>query len=130
VCHQTVSLTARHLEANGIPTVVMGCARDIVEHAGVARFLFSDFPLGNSAGKPGDQESQRGLIAMALDLLEAAGGPRTTVQSPFYWAEDSSWKEDFYRLDLTPEQITKAREEFDTQKAILQAKLQPPRSPS
>ena len=130
MCHQTVSLTARHLEANGIPTVVMGCARDIVEHAGVARFLFSDFPLGNSAGKPGDQESQRGLIAMALDLLEAAGGPRTTVQSPFYWAEDSSWKEDFYRLDLTPEQITKAREEFDTQKAILQAKLQPPRSPS
>ena len=54
VCHQTCSLVARHLEANGIPTVVMGCAKDIVEHAAVPRFLFSDFPLGNSAGKPHD----------------------------------------------------------------------------
>ena len=43
VCHQTVSLVARHLEANGIPTVVMGCAKDIVEHAAVPRFLFSRF---------------------------------------------------------------------------------------
>jgi hypothetical protein len=118
-----VSLIARHLEANGFPTVVMGCARDIVERAGVARFLFSDFPLGNSCGKPGDLESQQGLVAMALDLLEAARAPRTTVQSPYRWAEDSSWKEDFYRLDLTPEQIAKAREEFDAQKAVLRAKL-------
>ena len=28
VCHQTVSLVARHLEANGIPTVVMMVMRD------------------------------------------------------------------------------------------------------
>lgn len=118
-----MSLTARHLEANGIPTVVTGCARDIVEHAGVARFLFSDFPLGNSCGKPGDLETQRGLVAMALDLLEAARAPRTTVQSPYRWAEDPSWKDYFYRLDLTAEQIAKAREEFDSQKAVLKAKL-------
>jgi hypothetical protein len=118
-----VSLTARHLERNGIPTVIMGCARDIVESAAAARFLFTDFPLGNSAGKPGDLESQRGLLAMALDLLEAASAPRTTVQSPYRWTEDPSWKDDFYRLDLTPEQIAKAREEFDSQKAILKSKL-------
>ena len=118
-----MSLTARHLEASGIPTVVMGCARDIVEHAGVARFLFSDFPLGNSGGKPGDLESQRGLVAMVLDLLESAIAPRTTVQSPDRWAEDPSWKDDFYRLDLTPEQIAKGREEFDVQKSVLKAKL-------
>jgi hypothetical protein len=30
VCHQTISLVARHLEANGIATIVMGCAKDIV----------------------------------------------------------------------------------------------------
>src|SRR3546814_13646848 len=34
VCHQTAGMTARYLEENGIPTVVMGCARDIVEHCG------------------------------------------------------------------------------------------------
>ena len=72
VCHQSVSLVSRHLEANGIPTVVMGCARDIVEHVGVARFLFSDFPLGNSAGKPFDEASQRDTLTQALALFEGA----------------------------------------------------------
>ena len=41
-----MSLVARYLERNGIPTVVMGAAKDIVEYAGVPRFLFSDFPHG------------------------------------------------------------------------------------
>ena len=59
MCHQTVSLAARHLEANGIPTVVIGSARDIVEECGVARFLFSDFPLGNGAGKPREAISEQ-----------------------------------------------------------------------
>ena len=120
-----MSLVARHLEANGIPTVMLGCARDIVEQAGVPRFLFSDFPLGNSCGKPFDVESQRAIPGMALDLLESATAPRTTVQTPFRWAEDAAWKRDFYRLDLTPEQIASARSEFDTQKAILNTKLRP-----
>ena len=70
VCHQTISLVARHLEANGISTVVMGCAKDIVEHAAVPRFLFSDFPLGNSAGKPHDTASQ-GFTLERGRLLEA-----------------------------------------------------------
>ena len=124
MCHQTVSLVARHLEANGIPTVVLGCAKDIVESAGVARFLFSDYPLGNSCGKPFDVENQRGIMAMALALVEAAPGPRTTMQTPFSWADDAAWKRDFYRLDMTPEQIERARAEMDNQKAVLASKLQ------
>ena len=82
MCHQTVSLVARHLEAGGIPTVVMGCAKDIVEHCGVPRFLFSDFPLGNSAGRPFDVESQAFTLELALRVLETAPAARTTVQSP------------------------------------------------
>ncbi len=54
VCHQSVSFAARALEAAGIATVIMGCARDIVEHVGVPRLLFNNFPLGNSAGLPDD----------------------------------------------------------------------------
>ena len=104
--------------------MVMGCARDIVERAGVARFLFSVFPLGNSCGAPNQVEQHRSLVGMALDLLESASAPRTTVQSPFRWAEDAAWKRDFYKLDMTPEQIAKARAEFDGQKSILRAKLQ------
>ena len=66
MCHQTVSLAARHLEENGIATVVMGCAKDIVEFVGVPRFLFSDFPLGNAAGRPKDPQSQAFTLELAL----------------------------------------------------------------
>ena len=77
MCHQTVSLAARHLEENGIPTVVMGCAKDIVEYVGVPRFLFSDFPLGNPTGLPRDVESQDLTLELALRVLESAPMPRT-----------------------------------------------------
>ena len=98
-----MSLVSRHLEANGIATVVIGSARDIVEECGVARFLFSDFPLGNPCGKPYDAEMQRTIIGYALDLLETARLPRTTVQTPLRWSEDEAWKQNYARLD--PEHI-------------------------
>jgi hypothetical protein len=115
-----VSLAARHLEASGIPTVIMGCAKDIVEHCGVPRFLFSDFPLGNSAGRPRDVESQAFTLELALRVLESAPAARTTVQSPLRWRDDASWKLDFSNLDkLTPEEIEKRRKEFDAVKATI-----------
>src|SRR6202012_1287511 len=121
VCHQTVSLVARHLEANGIPTVVMGCAKDIVEHAAVPRFLFSDFPLGNSAGKPHDPASQALTLELALRLLETASGPQTTMQSPLRWREDASWKRDYNNVSmLSAEELARRRAEFDAQKEVAQ----------
>jgi hypothetical protein len=97
-----VSLAARHLEAAGIPTVVIGSARDIVEECGVARFLFVDFPLGNPCGKPFDRAMQDSITAGALDLLERAWLPRTTVQRPELWAEDEGadrhWRERFMHV--------------------------------
>jgi hypothetical protein len=119
VCHQTCSLVARHLEAHGIPTVVMGCAKDIVEHTAVPRFLFSDFPLGNSAGKPQDFESQAQTLEFALRVLEAAPGPRTTMQSPIRWAASGEWKLDYLNLErIGPEELARRRAEFDRQKEL------------
>ena len=123
MCHQTVSLAARLLEANGIPTVIMGCAKDIVEHCGVPRFLFSDFPLGNSAGRPHDVESQTLTLELALRVLETAPAARTTVQSPLRWGDDASWKLDYNDLaKLTPEDLAERRKEFDVVKAIIKTK--------
>jgi len=122
VCHQTVSLIARHLEANGVPTVVMGCARDIVEHAAVARFLFSDFPLGNSAGRPHDAPSQAFTLELALRVLETAPSAQTTVQSPLRWSSDASWKRDYNNVAaLSAEELARRRREFDGQKEIARA---------
>lgn len=117
VCHQTVSLVARHLEAGGISTVVMGCAKDIVEFAAVPRFLFSDFPLGNSAGKPHDVKSQALTLELALRLLESAPGPQATMQSPLRWSEDHAWKRDYNNVEtMSAEELARRRRDFDTQK--------------
>jgi hypothetical protein len=119
VCHQTVSLVARMLEEGGVSTVVMGCAKDIVEHVGVPRLMFSDFPLGNAAGRPRDPESQAFTLDLALRVLEAAPAPRTTVQSPLVWSSNPDWKLDYCNVErLTPEEIARRRAEFD------QAKIQ------
>ncbi len=115
-----MSLVARHLEANGIPSVVVGAARDIVEECGVSRFLFTDFPLGNPCGKPYDAQMQFAVTGFALDLLESATGPRTTVQTPFVWDEDASWKERFARVD--PERAAQLKSAGEARRARQQEK--------
>lgn len=93
-----MSLLARYLESNGMPTVIMGSALDIVQHCGVARFLFVDFPLGNPCGKPWDRAMQDRLVRAALELFEVADKSRTTV----YAREDCGdvgWKLRYMAVD-------------------------------
>ena len=123
VCHQTLSLVARHLEAAGIATVVMGCAKDIVEHVGVPRFLFSDFPLGNAAGRPNDPPiakpdagaraarcwSRRPGRAPRCSR-RCAGANRTTGNSTIPTSSASA-----------PQELARLRAEFDRSKATAKA---------
>ena len=116
-----MSLAARHLEAHGIPTVVFGCARDIVEHCGVPRFVFSDFPLGNPTGRPYDIEMQRGILSLGLGLLVDAIAPGTTVVSPYEWSADHSWKDKVFSKEqpfLDPEATRKWLERKDAYRAL------------
>ncbi|QWD74449.1 glycine reductase [Polynucleobacter sp. TSB-Sco08W16] len=114
ICHQSQSLLARYLEAEGIPTLVMGAAKDIVEYCGVPRFLFSDFPLGNAAARPNDPDSQSLNFELALRLLESAPAPRTTLQSPLIWASDPSWKSDYSNLEkLSKQEVERLRDEAE-----------------
>ena len=81
--------------------MVIGSARDIVEECGVPRFLFVDFPLGNPCGKPWDVPMQQAVISAALELVEKAWQPRTTVQAPFAWTPDENdlWRDRYMRVD-------------------------------
>ena len=97
----------------------MGSAKDIVEHCGVPRFVFSDFPLGNSAGKPNDPTSQAETLELALKVLESAPGPRTTVQSPQRWSDDPEWKLDYQNVERIPtDELQRLRSEFDRIKQV------------
>jgi D-proline reductase (dithiol) PrdB len=119
VCHQSIALAMRQVEEAGIPTVIMGCAKDIVERAGVPRFYFSDFPLGNGAGRPHDTASQDHTLRGALELLTSAKTPRSTVTSPLAWKGKPDWKDDYSNLaKLTPDEIAARRLAFDQGKAV------------
>lgn len=102
-----MSLVARALETAGIATVIMGSARDIVEHCGVPRFLFTDYPLGNPCGRPYDTAEQGRLLDLALDLLDTADAPRTTRQSPLSWDDAGDWKANF--MHVGPDNIDALR---------------------
>ena len=110
-----MSLIARHLEASGIPTIILGSARDIVEHCGVPRFLFTDFPLGNPCGKPYDLAMQRSIVSHCFDVLEDASGPGSTVVSPIEWDGDQSWRDRY--LEVREEDRAKLRLRGEERKA-------------
>ena len=93
-----MSLVSRFLEEHGIPTVVVGSALDIVEHCGVARFHFSDFPLGNPCGHPWNPDMQAATLESALKMLESATAARTTLRSSFEWKPDPGWRARYNRV--------------------------------
>ena len=97
----------------------MGAARDIVESVCVPRFWFSDFPLGHSAGKPFDPESQRETLKGALDLLHSATNPGDTRESPQRWSDDDSWKADFMDISrLSPAHIARLKAQHEQTRAV------------
>jgi len=106
-----VSLVARHLETNGIPTVVIGSALDVVEHCGVPRYLHSDFPLGNPCGKPYDKAMQGEIIRQAMSLLESSEAANTVARTPFTWGEDCNWRDDYARIDNNSREALRLRGE-------------------
>ena len=118
VCHQSVALAAHRLESAGIATVIMGCAKDIIEYVGVPRLLFNDLPLGNAAGLPHDADSQKLAAKLTVDLLVEATAPRTTRRSPLVWSGATEWKKDYSNAELlSAEEIAERRAEFDRVKA-------------
>jgi D-proline reductase (dithiol) PrdB len=126
VCHQTMALLARQLEAAGIATVILGAAKDIVEHVGVPRLLFSDLPLGHAAGLPHDSASQDLTLELGLRLLETAPAARTTVQSPLRWPGGDDWRDAYLNpVRLSAAAIARAHAEHEQSLAVARAGRQP-----
>ena len=99
---------------------MLGSALDIVEHCGVARFAFSDFPLGNPCGKPYDRAMQREIVAAALTLFETATQVRTTRRLPHRWGDDETWRDRYMAFDATQrEELRRRGEERKAQRQAL-----------
>lgn len=96
-----MGLVSRLLEANGITTVVMGSAMDIIMNCGVPRYLHSDLPLGNPCGVPFDRIMQEEILNQAVSLLEDANTANTIVRSIAKWSGAPNWRDDYSKVDET-----------------------------
>ncbi len=86
-----MSLVARHLEANGLPTLVIGSALDIVRAVKPPRYLHTDFPLGNPCGKPYDRAMQRSIISQALAFFTEASASNSIARAPYSWEDNERY---------------------------------------
>jgi D-proline reductase (dithiol) PrdB len=92
VCHQSACIVARHLEANGISTMCLASALDIIESGLPPRATFVDYPLGHTAGKPFDRADQREILLHALRGLESMTRPGEIRMLANLWAAADDWK--------------------------------------
>ena len=91
MCHQTVCLVARHLEANGLPTVCLASALDIMQAGRAPRTVFIDYPLGHTSGKAFDRADQLAIVTAAVTALEQMTTAGQIVQLPQQWGDDD-WR--------------------------------------
>jgi hypothetical protein len=71
VCHQSVGLIARAVEAAGISTVSLSSARSITAAVNPPRAVFLDYPLGQTAGRQGSKDEQDKVLGAALAALQS-----------------------------------------------------------
>jgi len=74
-----VSALAHVFEAAGIHTAALISVRSVAERMQPPRALYCEFPLGRPLGKPGDADFQRGVLTMALGMVESASEPTLMV---------------------------------------------------
>ncbi|MEM7252885.1 MAG: hypothetical protein AAF493_15825 [Pseudomonadota bacterium] len=87
-----MSLLARHLEANGIPTLCLASARDIIEAGNPPRAVFVDYPLGHTSGRPHDAVDQLSIIRAAMASFESIERPGQLDVLPNRWSHRDDWR--------------------------------------
>ena len=70
LCHQTLSLVARGLELNGIPTMTLAVDQETVESVRAPRAAVYAGDFGSVSGLPNYPEHQRRILDEALRLIE------------------------------------------------------------
>jgi D-proline reductase (dithiol) PrdB len=89
-----VGLIAHCIERRGIPTLVVGTVRDVMEQVPAPRAVFVDFPVGRTFGRPGREGQHERVLADALAELPAFTAPGQIRDLPYQWSPDGdrSWE--------------------------------------
>ena len=92
-----MGLIAREVEARGIPTVSLSSARSITARVNPPRGVYTDYPLGRTAGRPNDPASQDAILRAALAQLAEATVPGEIRSLDLRWSENDDWKDGVMR---------------------------------
>ena len=94
-------------------TTSISSAWSITQSANAPRAVFTDFPLGNTAGPPNAPDVQIDIARRALQLAHDAEAPGTIVPLPHVWHEP--WKDEARALidHRTPRNDTPQYERLD-----------------
>lgn len=85
-------LLARHFEAKGLPTLILGSALDILQAGRPPRAKFLGYPLGFEAGRPFDAENQLAVVSDAVTGFQ-------TMDSPGIEPLGYDWEEGWRMID-------------------------------
>ncbi len=77
----------------------MSSAYSITRSVNAPRAVYLDFPLGHTAGKPGDKALQRKVMIDTLSALDTIQVPGTIRTLPYRWATTDAWKDKVMRPD-------------------------------
>ncbi len=100
-------LIARYLEEHKLPTVCVGSALDIFQSGKPPRAVFTNYPLGHSAGRPFDMKDQTSIIKSALDLFES--NDKETRLHILH----NDWGEEAWQVEANSTEGVDTREERD-----------------
>lgn len=99
-----MGLVARAAEEVGVATLTMSVGRDITERVRPPRACFVNYPMGNEIGRPGDVETQRGIVRAAFDSIALMREPGTIIDLPFELVAESPlggpWQQWVYTDDF------------------------------
>jgi len=90
-----VSLVANLVEASGIPTLLVGTVRDIVERVKPPRAVCIDNPVGRTFGPPRASRKQESLLAETLGRAHAFKRKGQIIDLPGNWTDrpGASWQD-------------------------------------
>lgn len=103
MCHQSVGLIAREIEAAGVPTISMTSAWDITAAVGPPRAVYVHYPLGHQSGIAHDLANQVAVVRAGLELGAAITRAGTILRAPFRWNApgDEGWETRAYTPEHT-----------------------------
>ena len=90
-----MSLVANVVEASGIPTLLIGTVRDIVERVKPPRAVCVDNPVGRTFGRPRANRRHDSLLSEALGRAHTFKRKGQIIDLPGNWTDrtGASWQD-------------------------------------